>query len=284
MTDFKRGMKDASQSTQTLSGDVDRVGKDSDRMAASTGRSSARTSGAFGGIAGSAAAMGAGVGLPADWQPRPAPARAGRVEAVVTTDQTLTRGPQSDQATAPTVIGWRYEVLGPPAVNRAARRAGLSANRLGFPFARFDRHGVSAPATCRPRLYEQASQWMAPQHDEPHAAPHPDCDCGYRVVADLDALQEYSERGFRQTGVLTPPMALYRVRGTGRIVDRGGWDDPETTSRVSHMRLIGPVYLPDDRTGRAADRYLGRFTPRPEVWYVEDPRDVWSADLEFADA
>lgn len=129
---------------------------------------------------------------------------------------------------------------------------------------------------------------MATLMIEPHRAPHRDCDCGYRIVDDLDALQYHFDMTvqptIQRTGAIEAPMALCRVQGFGRIIRHGAWDDPPSASRVSHMRLIGPIYLPDDRTGRAADRHLERFTPRPETWYADDPRDIWTRDLDTVDA
>jgi hypothetical protein len=180
---------------------------------------------------------------------------------------------------AESVVGWRFGQLTRPAVNRAERRKAPG----GLVLPDFSNRGVSKRATCNPRLFAGFGLSWSPYTEQAHDAPDPRCQCGYRVVEDLDELQDYFDLGERKSpGALGGAMVLYRVEGFGRVLPGPApmSDDPPSTSRASSLRLLGPIYLRDDRTGRAADRHLDRFRPRPEVWYVDDPRDLWTADLE----
>jgi hypothetical protein len=187
---------------------------------------------------------------------------------------------------AESVIGWRFEMLTRRAMNRADRRRALSY----VPFGHFSRNGVRGPASCAPEHFVDAGIGLpwSPYTRQSHESPHPECQCGFRVVEDLDELQDYLDLTDRvhpdraRTPGVLGALAVYRAEGFGRVLPGPApmSDDPPTTSRASSLRLLGPVYLPDDRTGRAADRHLDRLRSRPEVWYVDDPRDLWSADLE----
>lgn len=184
------------------------------------------------------------------------------------------------------VVGWRFEMLTRRAMNRADRRKALSF----LPFSLFSRHGLRGPANCTPAPYVEGRVGLpwSPYRHQAHDAPDPDCQCGLRVVEDLDELQGYLDltdrvhpdrfRAPRALGTL----AVYRAEGFGRVLPGPApmSDDPPSTSRASSLRLLGPIYLPDDRTGRATDRHLDRFKPRPDVWYVDDPRGMRSADVE----
>jgi hypothetical protein len=178
-------------------------------------------------------------------------------------------------AAGPTVVGWRFTTLALRGMNRAERRKPLTHQ----PFAEFTRHRLSERAVCNRRPYAGLS-W-SPYSTQPHDAPDPHCQCGYRVVEDLDELQGYLDLiDSGQTAGMLESLAVYRVEGFGRVLPGCAplSDDPPSTSRASSLRLLGPIYLPDDRTGRAADRHLDRFRPRPEVWYVDDPRSLRSDD------
>jgi hypothetical protein len=192
---------------------------------------------------------------------------------------------------AESVIGWRFEVLAPAAMNRAERRKPLSYDRgtaggrrlcTRLPFSRFSNGGLSEPAACRPGPYAGNGLGGSLYNSRSHEAPDPACQCGYRLVEDVDDLQDYYDLAERRHADVLGALALCRMQGFGRVIHGPApmSDDPPGTSRASHLRLVGPIYLPDDRTGRAADRHLDRFRPRPDVWYVDDPRDLWTADLE----
>lgn len=190
------------------------------------------------------------------------------------------------------VDGWRAERIAPKIYKTPAKRpanwspgAAMTQRQVAathLPFRAYGDDGIAGPAFCDRAGY---ARFRTLSHvNGEHEVPHPDCQCGYRIVADLAGMQAYlrrAERQYADRGMgRSPAVALYRCRGEGTVVPSSyRADDPPSTFRVSHLHLTGPIWLPTTGTGRAAARFLARISPAPEIRYVPEPRRMTEQEI-----
>lgn len=144
----------------------------------------------------------------------------------------------------PSVTGWRYWNASQDLDRTTgAVRYTLNAPLLGY-------------ATTTDDVWTDAGPRDAQCRTHAHAAPSKGCECGYRVMSGLAhlcrylskvsrALDFYESLGAAGEGAGTRPVALVRVRGTGRALEGTGEgrEHDADTLRVARLRIVGPILL-----------------------------------------
>lgn len=106
-----------------------------------------------------------------------------------------------------------------------------------------------------------------------HAAPHPRCQCGIRVVGDIRELSNHWTRSFRTVAAAglgikdaygTDQLALCRVEASGFVTEGHAMpaDDPFTTVRTGRGRVT-EVYTPTWTDAHAVSRSHPGLPVRP---------------------
>jgi hypothetical protein len=139
----------------------------------------------------------------------------------------VTVDPATDDTAQPRYIGWRYWRAGHMDLAGEIRVVLVSPLRGGI-----NRwlDATAQTATCL----------------RGHAAPAPECSCGFRVTRSLPDLVHFMwDR--HQEDEASPSIVIGRVEGFGRaqqgLSPSADWNvrDCATTIRVEHMRIIGPL-------------------------------------------
>jgi hypothetical protein len=135
-------------------------------------------------------------------------------------------------------------------------------------------HTPYARIPWKPRIPTRAICNHEADDHGPYDAPHPDCECGIRIMPNLDDLLDGLVDNAARTGI-TPdvfhviggpayltdrrrhgvhevPDVIGQVIGEGRIEDACPWDDPPGTVRAEYARPGTILYL---------SRHLARRAP-----------------------